>query len=212
MFRSTISIPDDIAKYIEDSPKNVSETIQDLIFDYQYALLYNNINMHKDKKIALEAYLADEIFKVQRLFDAENNTDYVSGFVSIIQYNDYPFTKELGIDCIEQVIKLNSLHTNHPFFRKCLCEKMIVQYLDQDGLVQLKEYHSYLLDADKLALKIRKDEVQEVFVYKDNELVDYFRRNARLSTFKKSIENLTNAEWIITDKTAGNSDCSLIRK
>ena len=224
MLRTTISMPDNIAQYLDTSRKSTSETLQDLVLDYQYALLSTNSAIDIDKKATLEQYLDEEIFKVRRLFDAKNNLDKSLAMVAIIELQNIPFTKKWGIFCIEQFLEFHGLYKDRLFFKKCLCQKMVEEYLiplnenddeilnEDDQLIQLKEYHCYLKEADKLVLKVRKEAVQEVYAYKDGQLVDYFMENTSLSYYKKRIENLTGTTWIIVDKEPGNTDCALIRK
>ena len=217
MFRATISMPDEMAKYLESTGKKTSESIQDIIADYQFARLYADSEMKEEEKEPLEKALQEELFKVQRLFDAENNRNTCLAMVAVIEWNKMPFTKEMGILCIDQFLDINPVcrrkYGNRIFFKKCLCERMIENYLDEKGIVQLKEYQSYIAQADKLELRMRKDEVQEVFAYKGGELIDYiFGDEMRLSTFKSRLERKTGVAWEITDKEAGNTDCSLIRK
>ena len=229
MFRATISLPEEQAEYLEKTGRKTSEALSDIIADYRYARLYGESKLQANELVPnkisaeereyLENYLEEEVFKVERLFDAENNQERAIGMVAVVQLNGeekMPFVKELGIFCIDQFIQMSDFcrkkYGNRYFFKKCLCERMVEDYLDENQRVQLKEYRSRLKEADKLELKIKKDEIQEIFAYKDGELIDYFLGNdSRLPTYKNRIERLTGAEWKVTDKEDGNTDCSLVR-
>lgn len=211
MFRATISMPDEIAKYVENPRKGVSEMVQDIVVDYQYALLDAGAEINKEERESLEADLEAEVFKVKRLFDAENNTEKSSAMVAIIEFKNFLFTEDMGIFCIDQFMQMSGLYKGRYFFRKCLSERMVKSYLNEEGIVELKEYKSYLEEADRLELKVCKDMVQEVFAYRRGELVDYFLEDTRVSTYKRRIERLTGTEWN-EQKEKGNSDCVLIRK
>ena len=149
MFRATISLPEEQAEYLEKTGRKTSEALSDIIADYRYARLYGESKLQANELVPnkisaeereyLENYLEEEVFKVERLFDAENNQERAIGMVAVVQLNGeekMPFVKELGIFCIDQFIQMSDFcrkkYGNRYFFKKCLCERMVEDYLDEN--------------------------------------------------------------------------------
>ena len=54
--------------------------------------------------------MEEEVFKMKRLFDAENNQTRAVAMVAVVILNGeekMPFIREMGIFCIDQFIQLN---------------------------------------------------------------------------------------------------------
>lgn len=218
MFKTTLLLTDDVEKIAGGSEKMSSKYLSDMIVDYQFACLYNQVEMKNEQKEELERKLQEALFTAKRLFDAENNTEHSSMLVAIMLIKNYEFTEDVGILCIEQLLKDNPVwiksYGGGTFFLKCLCERMVEDYLDSERRFCLKEYYPRWAEANRIEMKVVRDEVREVFAYgKNGELVEYLvGDDLRVSGFMRKLERETGDVWEFEPKKQGSSDCSLVRK